>query len=591
MSTRSVGFGAAAALVLALAGGCKKSSSDNEAANRDPQPQAPKTEPFESVATVHWVGTEKLAQDTNASHFLELWNLPEGIRLENQTLDKLAEAIVASLSATNTQAAAAGPRPPLAFPAPTNPAPPTTQSPSVRLLRPLLADLVKKECYFEIGAATNEPGEVIFAAHLKSEAARLWETNLTAALDLIVGSHSDTTNSGRVWTLAMTNSAGVTSRQPAGQKSGPGPGFRSIQLDRAGEWTVVGLTSGPHTVMDLLLTRIRNEGTRFGSSLTNYWVETSFDLAGIGRLLSLAWELPGNFPKVKATIAGESENVRSRGELEFPKGLPTQLPAWIIPTNLVHDPVIGFSAIRGVSSLLKSLPVWNKLKLSTAPDQVFTWSQVGMPTLEYVAAPWAGASNVVRQASEPILSIANPWLATKSMGHLTASAGSSTIIWESAPFVTPRLTSVSDEQGEFVFAGLVPILRTNSPLPPELLKEFTSDTNRVYYSWEITAPKLEQLQYVGQLFRLICRLPQLPPESAGVQWLNVAGPRMGNCVTVASLSGPNRVSFTRKSTLGMDSLELHLLADWLESPSFPRGLHTTLTPAPAFSPNPVITPR
>jgi len=38
------------------------------------------------------------------------------------------------------------------------------------------------------------------------------------------------------------------------------------------------------------------------------------------------------------------------------------------------------------------------------------------------------------------------------------------------------------------------------------------------------------------------------------------------------------LTFARKSTLGFTALELHLLADWLESPRFPHGLHTF--PAP-----------
>jgi hypothetical protein len=39
-----------------------------------------------------------------------------------------------------------------------------------------------------------------------------------------------------------------------------------------------------------------------------------------------------------------------------------------------------------------------------------------------------------------------------------------------------------------------------------------------------------------------------------------------------------RLVFTRTSTVGFTALELHLLADWMESPQFPRGLHTLLAP-------------
>jgi hypothetical protein len=35
----------------------------------------------------------------------------------------------------------------------------------------------------------------------------------------------------------------------------------------------------------------------------------------------------------------------------------------------------------------------------------------------------------------------------------------------------------------------------------------------------------------------------------------------------------------RDATVGLNAFELHLLADWLESPQFPLGLHTFLAPA------------
>ncbi len=156
---------------------------------------------------------------------------------------------------------------------------------------------------------------------------------------------------------------------------------------------------------------------------------------------------------------------------------------------------------------------------------------------------------------------------------------------ESAPFITPQVRSYADQNGQFVFAGLIPIVRTNLPPPDDLLREVTSNTNWLGYAWEMTGPKLEQDLYISQLARLIFRKAQLPPESASLQWLKGAAPKLGNCVTVVSRNGADRLSFTRKSSLGFDAVELHLLADWLESPQFPVGLHTTLAPgppAPAF---------
>ena len=47
-------------------------------------------------------------------------------------------------------------------------------------------------------------------------------------------------------------------------------------------------------------------------------------------------------------------------------------------------------------------------------------------------------------------------------------------------------------------------------------------------------------------------------------------------MVVRSNSTPSDVA--RKARMEFPDLELHLLADWLESPEFPRGLHTFSTP-------------
>jgi hypothetical protein len=49
--------------------------------------------------------------------------------------------------------------------------------------------------------------------------------------------------------------------------------------------------------------------------------------------------------------------------------------------------------------------------------------------------------------------------------------------------------------------------------------------------------------------------------------------------TLVTQTGPAQLSFARQSTVGFTALELHLLGDWLESPDFPRGLHTFRAPS------------
>jgi len=129
------------------------------------------------------------------------------------------------------------------------------------------------------------------------------------------------------------------------------------------------------------------------------------------------------------------------------------------------------------------------------------------------------------------------------------------------------------------------VSNTSSKRPPnELFAQFLSRTNLIYYDWELTGERVEAWLHVGQLFRLIFNRAQLPSQSASMAWLKVAGPRLGNCVSSVTMIGRNHLSFVRKSSIGLTAVELHVLADWFESPAFPRGLHTLLAQRATWSP-------
>jgi hypothetical protein len=78
------------------------------------------------------------------------------------------------------------------------------------------------------------------------------------------------------------------------------------------------------------------------------------------------------------------------------------------------------------------------------------------------------------------------------------------------------------------------------------------------------------------LVRFALPLAQVPPKSASFAWLTALEPKLGGCVTAVSRTGPAQLSFVRRSGLGFTAAELDWLADWLESPKFPRGLNTFL---------------
>jgi hypothetical protein len=159
--------------------------------------------------------------------------------------------------------------------------------------------------------------------------------------------------------------------------------------------------------------------------------------------------------------------------------------------------------------------------------------------------------------------------------------------------IQPFFKFVNTANGGVDFGGLLPDTTpgTNTqdnlyqrPSRSRLFDQMSAQTNLVYYDWELTATRIEPCLYLGQVSRVVSRHAELPLESASAKWLRAIEPRLGDCTTMIACTGTNQLSFFRKSTVGFTGAELQLLADWFESPQFPRGLYSLLTSPPAQPP-------
>ena len=558
-------------LVVALGDGCKKS---------EPEPSLLPPPPPETIARVRWLGKQRLAADTNAAFVMGIWNLAESKRLEAQTLDKLAAGLLASnqLSVISNQLSAAASQ----LSATNHPASVTNHplrlTGAAALLRPLLDDLLQQESYLEVRQATNQPGDLAFAIRLSEERARLWETNLAAAAESLTGSRAAAAP-GRTngWQLGFI-------RRPSSIDNHSSPVPRSLELLRAGEWTVVGLGSQTNALAAELLAHIELDGRPFTEQQTDFWLYADVDLRRVASALLLGWQLPAGLPRLTVSIIGDDRIVHTWGELNFPEPLPFGLEPWTVPTNLIHEPLASFTAVQGVAPWLSSLKTWRDLQLGAPPNQVYFWAQRGNPFMSYCAARLPNASNEVSQLAERLVQKANPWIATNGLGTFERATNFNGAIWEHLPYATPYLKSVSLPEGDFAFGGLVEVnSSTNRPPPAKLLEQVFTRTNLVAYNWELTGPRIEQWLYFSQFLRLALHQAQVPPKSASLEWLIALETRLGNCVTTVTRTGPAQLTLRRGSSLGFTTAELDWLADWLESPQFPRGLNTFLgepTPLP-----------
>jgi len=152
-------------------------------------------------------------------------------------------------------------------------------------------------------------------------------------------------------------------------------------------------------------------------------------------------------------------------------------------------------------------------------------------------------------------------------------------MWQGIPYFFPALECADFGTNHFLIAGLAPDRFTNQPPPADLVRFLNENPKLVAYDWEQTRVCMDGWTQMGQLIRqLLC----LPPMSytAGLEWAVALSPKLHDLTTEVQLTSPTHLSFVRTSTVGFTGFELQLLADWLESPDFPRGLHTLNAPAP-----------
>jgi hypothetical protein len=507
-----------AALLLAFGTGCQKSESTAPAA-------PPTVLSADTIASVHFLGKKRLGITAGAYYFARIWQQPQSAQLERQTLIKIASV-----------------------PGEWLPGGGNLSRDGCSRLWWTLNDLLQEESYLEIHQSANGIGETVFAIRLNPAQAEQWLTNLPVVLEPLTGNRVVLNSERKSWSLKTTGALKV------------------IQLARVGEWTLVSAGSPQNSLQPEIAARIRRDGVPFVSAATNIlWLESSLDPQ---RLAAAFPALTGKFSTIKhfdLNISGDGGSVFTRAQLTFLEPLASALPDWHMPENLVHEPLISFTAARGVQSLLASWPEWNRLQI-TAPDQFYLWSLSGSPGQTYLAAPLPDAAHQIPALADRLLQNANPWLATNGYVSFDRPADSNGVTWGNQPELRPFIKFAGTPDDGWLYAGL--LADTNSaalPPPAGMIQDILSRTNLVYYDWEVTGPRLQPCFYLAQTARQIARRPQLAPDSVAAAWLGMLAPRLGTSATIITRSAPDQLTFRRRSTLGLTAPELQLLAGWLDS--------------------------
>jgi hypothetical protein len=507
--------------------GCRKPEFREPAAS--PTPLSPDT-----IASIHWAGKHQLDLNGDAYCLSRVWSLPETARLQSQTFDRLATNAWNWLLGKGAAA----------------------QIPAA-VLRPLFDELTLQESYLEMRAASNTPPSFVLATRVSARFAGIWETNLAIAAGLLSGVPAVPSPALHGWTIQRTN-----------------PPNR-IALTRVGDWTVLSVGPAQNALADDIAERIHNQGVPFVSSGTNLWFEAHLDLARLTGAFP-AFNVSSNFNKFNLAISGDGANVITRAKLELNKPLPATLEPWQLPLDLMHEPLTGFTAARGLEPLLGGCSWWHELPLGAAPDQLFIWSLAGSPYQIYLAAPLPDTAKQVSGLADWLIQKSNPWLAARGYIAFDRAPDGNGVSWGNLPDIKPFIKFAGSGSNGWLYAGLYPDDPTNAaPAPAGMIQYLLHHTNFLYYDWEVTGPRLQPFLTLGQTARTVSRRPQMSQDSASLNWLAGLIPRLDSATTLIDRTGPAELTFYRRSTLGLTALELHLLADWLESPQFPGSLHSS----------------
>ena len=411
-------------------------------------------------------------------------------------------------------------------------------------IRPLLDDLLRAEWLFDAREATNGSPEYALAVRLAADRARLWQNNLATV--------------AQAWT------------QLSPEKISEGWQLRkqlppnSIRFVHAGDWIVFSCAQNEIPLSDEMLRTIR-AAKRPLPVANNYWLSVQADWPRLAKYFpALA---PFDFPKIGVQVIGANGNLQLDGKFYLAQPLPP-LENWRLPTNVIHPPLVSFTAARGVAPWLEQQSWFRQFDVPPAPGQLFVWALPQIPFQTFVAQPVPDGRAALAQLDAKLVGVFNTNSPNQFFHQIKMEMTSNHIAFTGLPFFSPFVEAKHEPAGDFLYGGFFPNLPRPQPLPQQLLSRL-NQSNLVYYHWENSADRLKELPQLSQLLLMVTEHRQLDTQSAAGKWLDRLQPALGSSVTEVIQSAPRELTFVRTSPGGLTALELLALANWLEASNFP----------------------
>lgn len=461
----------------------------------------------------------------------------------------------------------------------------------------LVRDLLGAESYLEVQGNAERVEGWALAARLDPAAAERAGLEVGRVL------------AGRLAVAAPTDAKG-------GWDLSGGAGNTRARFAVANGWAVFGRGVG---AFERVREAIQASGApEAGWSNTVFRIEA--DLSAVSRLLGWRAQPPGpvdQWPSVDLAVEPRSGRLRTEARLRYPQPLGLVMDAWQIPTNLLREPLVGFTAVRGADTWVGRLGLLEDLGIKEWPRQLFLWSLAGPAWQQYFSGPLDSPTNLMNRVANdlPMKVMTNAYWKGQTFG-LRVTNNASRIEMHGLPYFQPFLEAIPGRgtASDQVHGGLFRLPARNAPPPNELLSQITGRTNLVIYDWETTGSALlltnapgtrgpavvtnfiGRLVHFKHLYQFIkmstaVRPSRLPSNAAGAisvpggEWIDAAVPLLGDTVTEVTRTGPAELAAVRQSRLGFSALEIIHLLRWIENPGFPGWqeppAQTADDPAPA----------
>jgi hypothetical protein len=433
------------------------------------------------------------------------------------------------------------------------------------LIRPLLHDALRAESMASLGGAPGGPINSVFAFHLDSGRARLWQKNLKALKPAGGEELRSETFSGWQWNKGARD---------------------SIWMVPARDWLLVGRGEDLAPVRSEYLQQIQKTG-RPGPAMDFNCFEANVDWPGLTSWFSLA-SCPFKLARTKVEISAQKGDFYMVAHVIYPQAIDWQAPTMIFPTNLVREPMLSFATGQNVEPFLKSDETLSRLCTNPLRDQFYFWSMSELAFESYAAWPAQDPSNTMMTLSAQAIDELNPKLQALDGTELDWMPNKLQLVWEKLQMIGPFVQPAPADDGPFLVASLFPLSKGRGPAPRSLWTQFESRTDLVYYDWELTGPRVKHLLTVTQIVPLLQMLhvgpnepykvvtaPAKPgsktPGPAEVDphltveelWLANLAPILGRTATEVTRTNPTELTVVRNSPFVFSSLELILLSHWL----------------------------